>query len=94
MNDATKTAAVHYAFSVYEEVTYLLGATSMSIKVKKLHEGSRAIAVQAHVSELRDPRTSTPGEKPDYFRGQVCSPACFAIWAELWPALNTATQPT
>ena len=46
MDDAAKTAAVHYAFEVYEEVTYELGATSMSIKVKKLHEGSRAIVGQ------------------------------------------------
>ena len=46
MNDAAKTAAVHYAFEVYEAVTYLTGATSMSIKVKKLHEGSRAIVGQ------------------------------------------------
>jgi hypothetical protein len=61
---------------------------------QEMDEGSRVIAVQVHVTELRDPRTSTPGEKPDYFRGQVCSPACLAIWAELWPALNTSPQPT
>lgn len=58
----------------------------------EMDEGSRAIAVQVHVTELRDPRTSTPGEKPDYFRGQVCSPACMATWAARWPALNTTTQ--
>lgn len=59
---------------------------------QEMDEGSSVIAVRAHVSELRDPRTSAPGEKPDYLRGQVCSPTCLAIWAERWPALNTATQ--
>lgn len=42
MDDKLRTVAVHYAFEVAAEVTYLLGATSMSIKVKKGFEGSRA----------------------------------------------------
>lgn len=42
MDDAKRTVDVHYAFSVVETVNYLQGATSMSIKVSKSFEGSRA----------------------------------------------------
>lgn len=42
MDDDKRTAAIHYAFSVHETVAYLSGATSISIKVSKSFEGSRA----------------------------------------------------
>ena len=42
IDDYARTIAIHYAFDVYEAVTYLTGATSMTIKLLKSFEGSRA----------------------------------------------------
>lgn len=42
MDDKLRTVSVHYAFEVAQEVSYLLGATSMTIRLKKAFEGSRA----------------------------------------------------
>jgi len=41
MDDAAKTVAVHYAFDVYEAVSYIQGATSIVFKLTKSFEGSR-----------------------------------------------------
>lgn len=41
MDDAAKTVAIHYAFDLYEAVTYATSATSAVLKLKKGFEGSR-----------------------------------------------------
>lgn len=41
MDDAAKTVKIHYAFDLYEAVTYIQGATSMTLKLTKGFEGSR-----------------------------------------------------
>ena len=42
MDDKLRTVAVHYAFEVAQEVSYLQNATSIVIRLKKGFEGSRA----------------------------------------------------
>ena len=42
MDDHAKTIKIHYAFEVYEAVSYLQNATSVVVKLRKQYEGSRA----------------------------------------------------
>lgn len=42
MDDHLKTIKIHYAFEVYEAVSYLQNAESVTVKLRKQYEGSRA----------------------------------------------------
>lgn len=95
MDDAVKTVAIHYAFNLHEAVTYLLGATSMVLKLTKSFEGSRirvgqiiGIAPATATGEVAIPLTVTAVNR-DNAAYDAVTVSCDAAEAGGTIAINT-----